>query len=240
MGNISFNDKYKYNLVDKLEALKFAIKKNGKKTCVLGVMIGSMILSGYNLGKTCKNIVKTVDYVKTVSASDENISENNDEVIKDLLKDTIIVANVDSSVEQNYYFEDGYLYNKDGNVVSLNGEERRISFIKCNLDSTILDNINLSTSVTKILELTYSSVDDECIKYFPSTLEILVLDYCNYITNLNGLAERCPNLRVISINNAASLNDLSFIYDLPDLEEVYIRDCAYVDEELLILKLLIE
>lgn len=230
----SFNNKYKFNdLVDKMKALGFSIKKNGKKTCVLGVMIGSMVLSGYTLGKSCKSVVDTIKYLSSNSLSDEELTKNNDEVIMDMLEDTIMVANVESTVLQNYYFEDGYLYDKNGNMVSLEGEEKRISFVKCNLDSTILNNINLLSSTTKILDLTYSSIDNDCVNYFPSTLEVLLLDYCSYITNLNGLAEKCPNIRCISINNAASLNDLSFIYELPNLEEVYIRDCAYVTEDIL-------
>ena len=83
------------------------------------------------------------------------------------------------------------------------------------------------------MNLALSSIDEECIKSLPSTLEYLRLDRCNYLAKLNSLASTCPNLKVISVNNAASLKDLSFIYELKNLEGVYLNDCPYVTQELL-------
>ena len=135
--------------------------------------------------------------------------------------------------EQDYYFENSFLYDKDGNVISLENEDKDVVFFNCTLDSNTLENIDLASSNVTSLDLSSSNIDDGCINSLPSTLEYLDLSHCNYITNLNGLGKRCPNIKILAINNAASLSDLSFIYELPNLEELYITDNAYVTNDIL-------
>ena len=196
-------------------------------------MIGSLVFTCCTIGKSCKSLVNTYNYITTLSASDEESTKNNDEVLAELSKNNIVVANVPSSRAQDYYFEDGFLYDKDGNKILLSEDDRNIVFLDCHLDRETLDNIQLSSSTCTTMDLTLSSIDEECIKSLPSTLEYLRLDRCNYLAKLNSLASTCPNLKVISVNNAASLKDLSFIYELKNLEGVYLNDCPYVTQELL-------
>lgn len=138
-----------------------------------------------------------------------------------------------SNVEPAYYFKDNFLYDKKDNKVSLKDTEKSIAILGCKIDESTLTNIELSKSKTKAIVFKYSSVTDECIKLLPSTLEGINLDYCNYITNLNELKNTCPNIEYISINSSSSLKDLSFIYDLPNLKEVYISNSAYITEDII-------
>ena len=220
-------------LIKKLVALSFSIKKNRRKTYVLGAIIGSMIVSGYSLSKSCKDLIDIVEIYNVISESNEEVSKNNDGVINAIIDDMVLVADVPTTMEQDYYFKDGLLYDKNDNAVSLEDEERAISFISCKIDSDVLENIDLIKSNTKSLSLSYSTISDECINYFPSSLEYLLLKGCRYITNLNGLGDKCPNIRYVNLDGAVCLNDLSFVYELPNLSELYISNCPYVTEELL-------
>lgn len=228
------NNKYSFNeLIKKLYALKFSLNKNRKKTYVLCAIIGSMIFSGYKFGEICNDLVDVIEYYYVIGKSNKEQNDRNSDAIKELLKDTILVAETNSDIEQDYYFNDGYLYDKNGNLFSLDGEERSISFFSCNIDNDVLDNIDLVKSKTKSLSLDYSNVDDGCIDYFPSTLEELSLRKCLYITNLNGVGDRCPNIKSINLDNAISLSDLSFVYELSNLEEIYLNGCPYITSEFL-------
>ena len=220
-------------LKNKLEALSLSINKNRKKTYVLGAIIGSIVVSCYSLGKSCNDLIDVVEVYNVISKSNEDVSKNNDEVINVIIDDIVLVADIPMTVEQDYYFEDGFLYDKNNNIVSLENEERAISFISCKIDSDVLKNVDLINSNTKSLSLSYSTISDECINYFPSSVEELLLNGCRYITNLNGIGDICPNIRYINLDGAVSLNDLSFVYELPNLSELYISNCPYIDEELL-------
>jgi hypothetical protein len=171
--------------------------------------------------------------ISSIVADEEDLSQNNDAVIQNLMKNSIVVANAVSTVEQDYYFENSFLYDRDGNVISLENQDKDVVFFNCALDSNTLENIDLASSNVTSLDLSSSNIDDACINSLPSTLEYLNLSHCNYITNLNGLGKRCPNIKRLAINNAASLSDLSFIYELPNLEELYITDNAYVTNDIL-------
>ncbi len=79
-------------------------------------MIGSMIISGYNMSKGIKSVIDVYEYYNVKTSSDEEVTKQNDGAIKELVEDTILVADVDATVEQDYYFNDGLLYDKDGNI----------------------------------------------------------------------------------------------------------------------------
>ncbi len=216
-----------------LKAIRRTIKNNVANLCVIGAMIGSLIFTCCTIGKCCKSLVNTYNYVTAIIASEETMTQNNDEALNELMNNNIVVANVSSSVLQDYYFANGSLYDKDGNKISLAGVEKGIVFANCRLDKETLDNIDFSLATSTYIDLSYSSIDEEGIKSLPSTVECVRLDYCNYFTNLNSLASVCPNLKIISVNNAASLSDLSFIYELKNLKEIYLNDCPYVTQDLL-------
>jgi len=229
----SFENKYKFeDLVFRIKSLGGSIIKNGKQTCILGAMIGYILFSTNSFYKLGLNTIETVEFNKKNTQRNKEIISHNDEILNEV-NDRIVVANIEASVEQKYHFEENNLCDDEGNIITLNGSTKPIHFICCNINEEILKNIQLSESRTKELFLDGTSVTDNFINYLPKTLESLSLNRCNYITNLNDLPKRCPNITEISINAAASLSDLDFIYHLPNLKEIYISDSVYVTEELL-------
>lgn len=231
----SFENKHKFNdLLKRVKALGGSIIKNGAETCTLAFLVGCLLFSTSNIYNYGKDVINAVDYYITVSQMDDTISSQNDEEIRKLNEEAILATNISAASEEaNYYFQDQNLHDKDGNIVLLDNIDKPIYFIKCALDCTTLENIHLSSSKTEILALDYSSIDDSFINYLPSSLKALSLSKCHFITNLNGLANRCPNIEAVCINAAAGLTDLSFIYNLPNLSELYISDSAYITAELL-------
>lgn len=233
-NDCSFENKYKFaDLFNKVKAVGGSIIKNGKQTCVLGVMTGCVLFSANSIYKLGTEIVEAVEYFNAVSELDKDIISKNDDVIQQINSEAILAANVRTSLELKYHFENNNLYDNEGNITTLNGVEKPIYFTGCNLSEETFQNIHLSSSQTKDLCLDYSSIDDNFINYLPNTVEKLSLNNCNYITNLNELPRRCSNITVLSLNANSSLSDLSFIYQLPNLKEIYIVDSVYITEELL-------
>ncbi len=232
-NDCSFKNKYKFDdLVSKIKAIGGSIKANAGRICITGIMIGALIISGlvsYNLGS---DIVEDIKYEKEYEIYIEN--EGGEVIEYEILPtDTIFVNIFADSEQQTYLFKDNLLYDNNGNIIDLTGYTGPIYFWGCNIDETTFKNINLSISEVKRLNLYYSSVTDECICYFPLTLENLSLNNCNYITNLDMLVERCPNITKLSINNLSSLNNINFIYRMKNLKEINISNCAYITQELL-------
>ncbi len=229
----SFENKYKFeDLYNGIKALGGSIIKNGKQTCFLAMMVGCVLFSANNSYKIGTDVVKLFDtYIEKTELNKYFISYNDD--LLQMFNNGIIVVNASSSVEQKYYFSDNNLFDNKGNIVSLNSTNKPICFIHCNINRETLENMQLSYSQTKILNLNECSIDNECIQCFPSTLEDLSLDRCIYINNLNDLPKLCPNITKLSLNAIPNLSDLSFIYNLPNLKEVYISDSVYINEELL-------
>lgn len=231
----SFENKYKFeDLLNRVKALGGSIIKNSKQSCFLAIMVGCVLISANNIYKLGNDGVEIIEYYSTISKLDKDISSHNDDIIQEFNNEGILVANnITSSIESKYHFEQNNLYDNKGNVISLNGVDKPIGFVRCNINDDILKNIQLSSSQTKQLCLDMSSINDAFIDYLPSTIEELSLNNCNYITNLRDLPIRCPNITGLSLNAMAALSDFSFIYQLPNLKEIYISDSAYITENLL-------
>lgn len=232
-NDCSFVNRYKFeDLLNHIKALGGSIIKNSKETCILGLTIGCLIFSAssiYNLGT---GAIELIEYYKTASQRDLSIS--NGEFIAEANKECIIVANnIDSTVEPKYSFKDNNLYDNEGNIIFLNGVSKEIIFVNCNINNETFENIQLSSSKATQIDFDYSSIDNDFVNYLPSTLEYLSINNCQYITDLSRLPKRYPNIKGISLNAMSSLSDFSFIYELPNLKEIYLSDSAYVTKELL-------
>lgn len=78
----------------------------------------------------------------------------------------------------------------------------------------------------------HSHFSDDDLRRVPESMESLSFDYAFYLSDLSELPEICPNLKRLSLDNCPSVDDLSFIYRMPNLEYVSLNDCAYVTPEL--------
>lgn len=161
---------------------------------------------------------------------DEKTQDNVSNLIDELIdKDAIYFANL-PGIDNEYYLEDKYLYFNE-KIFNLEGLNRPVYLINCNIDDETLENIKLSDSKIEELALNHSIVDNNCLSYFPDTLKILGLSGCTFITDLSLLPERCPNIEVLYIDRMPSLTSLDFIYELPNLKKVSIIDSAYITED---------
>ena len=79
----------------------------------------------------------------------------------------------------------------------------------------------------------YSAISDDDLSKFPSTIEELYFDNCNYISDLSMLPSVCPNLKRLTLNNCPSINSLDFLFEFDNLEYVEVNDCAFLDRALL-------
>lgn len=233
-NDCSFENKMLFkDILNRVKALGGSLIKNSKQTCVVAAMIGVVLISATNIYKTGRDIIHAVDYYTSIAKVDDTIESENSERINQLLNSAIVVANISTKAEMDYHFEDNNILDSEGNIVSLEGIDVPIYLVKCNLNDIAFQNMKLADSKTKAISLDYSSIDNGFTNYLPETVEELSLNGCNYITNLNDLPKRCPNLKAISISSNASLTDLSFIYNLPNLEQLFLTDSAYVTEDLL-------
>ena len=73
---------------------------------------------------------------------------------------------------------------------------------------------------------------DEDLRNLPSSIESIHLNYALYLSDLDDLPEICPNLRRLTLDNCPSIEDISFIYRLHNLEYLSLNDCAYITPEL--------
>jgi len=64
---------------DKIKALVFSLKKNSRIICIYGMMLGSLILSGFTLKKPCKSVGDAIKYHKV-------ITEKTNELLKVMMK----------------------------------------------------------------------------------------------------------------------------------------------------------
>lgn len=230
----SFENKYKFDdLFKRIEALGGSIIRNGKQTCYLGILTGGVLFSTTSLFHHGKNLVDFISNYKIVNEVNMDIVQDNNEFISKIINDSILVTSVPSSYEQIYYISNDKLYDKNGNIVILTGIDMPVHFTYININNDFFENIDLVSSKIKFLDLDGTNIDDSFVRHLPQTLEQLSLNRCNYITNLNDLPNKCPNITSLSINVAPSLKDLSFIYELPNLRELYISDSAYITDDLL-------
>lgn len=82
------------------------------------------------------------------------------------------------------------------------------------------------------LSLYNSDITDKDLLFLSPLTEEIYLDRCNYITSLDMLPSLCPNLKSITIYNCSSISNLDFIYNLPNLTYVDIKNCAFVSQQL--------
>lgn len=77
-----------------------------------------------------------------------------------------------------------------------------------------------------------SHFSDDDLHNLPDSIETINLDYALYLSDLSDLPDICPNLKRLTLDNCPSIDDISFIYRLPNLEYLSLNDCAHVTPEL--------
>ena len=205
-----------------------------KKHIIAGSLAGIIVISPiltYTGIKIIKNEKKYQDNL--ITATDITIAEN-DRLIGQIINNGIFVSgNLPTTINKEYYIKDDMLYHVDNEPVYLTDTKKPLYIVFKNVTDELLENIDLKNSKLETLSLEITSVNDDFINYLPSTLKVLLLNKCNFITNLNDLPEVCPNIEALCLNNMPMLNDFSFIYRLPNLKEVYIAESAYITSDLL-------
>ncbi len=233
--DVSFTNKYKFNdLLNKIKSMGGKVIRSNKETLVVAAMIGCAVISSLNLYTLGSEDINSIKYQNIYSGmSQQMVLTQNNEDTKDYSSNHVFVKEFDSQDrEYGYYIIDNNLYDINDNIVSLAGDDKPLYFNYTNVNEVFFENINLTESLTPKLSLTGSSVTENCIKYFPATLESLFMNDCHYIKNLNGLSQYCPNITTLSVDNTASLEDLNFIYELHNLEKLYIGNSAYITEDI--------
>ena len=207
----------------------------GKKTLTTTLLSGWVLMSSYNIFSFGVELLSDINYSIYSIDKEKELEEKNDEFIKEISNKSILVYSdfIISSFQPSYYIKDDNLYDSSKRSISLKNNNNNIYFYQMNLSKSFFKKINLKESNIESLCLDYSSIDDNFINYLPSSIKKLSLNGCNYITNLNGLGKKCPNLEYISIDNASGLSDLNFIYELSNLKEINLSDNAYVKDNLL-------
>lgn len=240
MKRLSTNENDKY-LIDKNKheellkngkALKKLIKYDARKFCSIALLSGCLVISAKSIKEFGGMLAETYEFMKYTLESP--IKEDNDKELIDIINSGYVsVLNVPLSVESKFYFKDKYLYNQENEIVKLTNYTDPVYFAYCNLDYETLSNINLRESKTKELCLNYSCVDNKCIECLPESVEELGLSYCFFLNDLKNLPIQCPNIKVLHLDSTTSVKDYSFLAGLENLEEVSIRDSAYITEDLI-------
>lgn len=234
-SDCSFENHYKFkDLITKAKALGMSLIKNGRGICFSGAMIGWIIFSvgsSIEIGKLFPQVIHCIKVM--ADADDESLEKRTDEYRSLVENNAIIVLGDDVSCDKEFYFNDENLYDKNGNVLTLDNMDSDLYFVSCKISNETFSNIHLANSDCKLLSLQYCAIDNDFINYLPESLESLSLEKCNFITNLDGLAEACPNIKTLLLNNTSGLDNFDFIYNLPKLKYVVFSDCTHASEELL-------
>lgn len=77
-----------------------------------------------------------------------------------------------------------------------------------------------------------SNITDEDVTKLSPDIRVLGLFRCNYITDLSLLPAYCPDIQYLIIDKCASLEDLSFIYELDNLCYLDICESPFISDEL--------
>lgn len=234
-NDYSFKNSYKFSdLVTKAKALGLSLVKNGRDICISGAMIGWILFSISSTIEAAKAFPQAVYSIKVMNeANKEELKELTDEYQTLLENNAIIVLGNDVSCSKEYYFKDENLYDKTGNVLTLDNKENDLYFVSCKMSNETFSNIHLANSNCKTLVLQNSAIDNEFVNYLPESLEALSLEKNNFVTNLNKLGDKCPNIRVLCLDNSSGIDNYDFIYNLPKLEYVSFGDCTHATVELL-------
>ena len=232
--DISFQNKYKFNdLLLKSKALVKSTIKNGKKTLVLLSTVGCLVVSSFSLCKNIKSVFISADYIGKVLKSDKEITTNNDNILNEIGDDIIFVGNIPISIDLKYSIENDYLIEKNGNQVDLTNKDDILCISNYNITNDFFNNVNLPNSNIKMIFFLSTSIENDFINYLPNTLEFLSINKSNFITSLDSLPDKCPDIKFLDLDSLPLLKDLSFIYNMPNLKEVNISDSAYLTKDLL-------
>lgn len=159
--------------------------------------------------------------------------ESNNQLIEYCKNNSILAGDFKSTIKKDYYIQNNSLKDKNGNTISLKNTTKDTYIFDYNLSEEILKNIDLKNSKITTLGLNGSAVGNYLVNYLPKSLDTLSLKNCAYITDLNELPNKCPNIEYLDLNKMPSLTDYSFIYKLPNLKEVYIAESAFITQDLL-------
>ena len=83
-----------------------------------------------------------------------------------------------------------------------------------------------------IIDMDMTNEALEELKEFGDQITKVYIEYAYNIDDLRALAEYCPNIQYLEISFSPSISDLSFIYSLPNLKQVDIKENGYVTPEL--------
>ena len=113
-------------------------------------------------------------------------------------------------------------------VLSLTGCSKAIE----NAEQLSPEDYKKELSTSEEVSYRYANICDEDLINLNTNVKDIAFDYCNYIEDIDIITEKCPNLENLTLDCCPAVSDLSFIYQLEDLEYVFIRESAYVTEEL--------
>lgn len=190
-------------------------------------------LIAYNLTATVngKEYKDNQSNEKNISIVENAVQDYIERVEKSAVPGSLIaVGNLEYS--DGYKFIDRVLYDDNDEVVDLTNDSRYLYFTGANIDKETLELMNLRKSNTKAIILSSSSITNDCISSLPSSLFLLSLNRCNYLTDLSELPTYCPNLQTLNLNNT-NIDNFDFIYDLPNLRVLNASESLGVTEELI-------
>lgn len=174
-------------------------------------------------------------YQEVVDLNTYNTTLNNDYNFSYIFQDSYLSFpdSFPTTILPNARFTDQGLVGIDNQLIILTDSEKKIYFLDVNPSFESLENADLRNSKTKSISFKYSHIFDDVMFCLPETLTYLNISYCNFISDLRILPSACPNLESLYIDCMPALTNLSFIYSLNNLKELYIQDSPYVTEDLL-------
>lgn len=186
-----------------------------------------------NLFLTVPTFIDGISNIKnkvkiTKEMEDIDISELEEELEK-----IIFCGKVVNNVDTGYQVKDRIIYDSNLKKIDLTNEVKPLYLGDCGVSNKTLEESNLKYSNIKELYINFAVINNDFINYLPSSLTYLSLDKCNFLTNLNGLGNKCPNIEVLGIERILSIDDFSFITELKNLKTIYITDTYNITDEFL-------
>lgn len=223
------------DIVDKYKktAIKNALFLNRKKIKILASLTTLSIISGVNFYYVIdKNEKKIIDE-KIMEYNLESSTKSNDKFLQENQSNNIIVANFATSIKKDYIIQDNHIIDSNDKEISITDSNKNTYFYNCKLSEDILRNINLKDSNIESLGFNSSAVGDYVINYLPKSLRYLSFRNCSFISDLSKLPSVCPNIEELDLNLMSSLTDLNFLYEMPNLKRVEIKESTCITTELL-------
>ncbi len=215
----------------KIKRVVSSFMKRNKKS-LMNLVCTSLLACGLaSAVKSCELKIYDDLNEKKITSVEDNVKEYVYD-IEESYKDDFLVAVGSLEEEGKYRFCDRVLYDEEDNVVDLNGNSKYLYFKGTNVSKESLDIMNLQDAKTEVLFFSSSSLTDDCISSFPSTLKVLSLKKCNFLTDLSSLPKYCPNLEYLYLDGT-TIDSLDFIYELPKLKKLKALETLCVTEELL-------